>query len=76
MVAIESRHDRFVRLAEKRTQRAIDAIRLIGNLSHRSNYEFSEAEVRKIMKALEEELRLTRERFSKAGDTRMGFKLK
>ena len=63
----ESRHERFVRLAESRTQRAIDSIRLIGNLANTSNYEYNESEVRKIFKALEEETRLTREKFQRSG---------
>ena len=52
----EDRHDKFVRLAETRTQKALDAIRLIGNLSNRSTYKFSDAEVRQIFKALDEDL--------------------
>lgn len=77
MARKENRHDKFVRLAEIRTQKALDAIRLIGNLSNRGTYEFSDAEIRKIFKALEEEMKVARERFSQASGSRTsGFTLK
>lgn len=41
-----------MRLAEGRTQSALDAIRKLGNLSNRRAYEYSEVDVRKILKAL------------------------
>jgi hypothetical protein len=77
MARKENRHDKFVRLAETRTQKALDAIRLIGNLSNRATYEFSDAEIRKIFKALDEEMKAARERFSQASGSRAsGFTLK
>jgi hypothetical protein len=59
----ESR-ERFVHLAESRTKKAIKDIRLIGNLSNRSNYSYTEEDVAKIFKALESELRAARKRFA------------
>jgi hypothetical protein len=59
----ETRRDKFVRLAETRTEKALDALRLIGNLSNRSNYDYTTADVAAIFDALESELRLHRERF-------------
>ena len=47
-----SNHEKFVALAHKRVTRALEAIRLIGNLSNRSNYHYSEEEVDKIVAAL------------------------
>lgn len=77
MEKLETRKDKFVRLAEKRTQRAIDAVRLLGNLSNRSSYEFSESDVRKIFRALDEELKLAREKFHQKGSRKSsGFSLR
>jgi len=77
MARKEDRHDKFVRLAETRTQKALDAIRLIGNLSNRSTYEFSDSEIRQIFKALDEELKVARERFNQASGSRAsGFTFK
>jgi len=67
---------KFVELAEKRVTRAIKDIRLIGNLSNRSNYTYTEEDVRKIMKALKSELDALKTRFeSVGGSTDQVFKL-
>jgi len=50
----ESKSDAFKRLARKRVTAALDKIRLIGNLSNRSSYEYTEAQVLAIRAALEE----------------------
>ena len=50
------KRQKFVSLAEKRTQDALNAIRKIGNLSNKRSYEWSAADVKKIKKALNEAL--------------------
>jgi len=55
--------ERFVSLAEKRVARTIKDIRLIGNLSNRSNYTYSDDDVKKIVKALDAELANMKKRF-------------
>ena len=49
---ISEKHKKFRDLAENRTSKALDAIGRIGNLSNSASYEWDEAEVRKIIKAL------------------------
>lgn len=49
---MSEKHVKFRELAEGRTGRALDSIRRIGNLSNRHLYEWEDAEVRKIVKAL------------------------
>lgn len=56
--------ENFVRLAEKRTRRALKALRLIGNLSNRSNYSWDVGDVAQIFTALESEMKAARQRFS------------
>lgn len=63
---MRDRRERFISLAEARTDKALNAIRLIGNLSNRSNYEYEEAEVNKIVRALESEVRAVKARFADA----------
>jgi hypothetical protein len=53
-VADQEKRGNFVRLAEGRTQIALDAIRKLGNLSNRRAYDFNDSDVRKITKALRE----------------------
>ena len=68
---------RFVRLATKRVNNTIKNIRLVGNLSNKSNYEYTEKDVDKIFKALQDELSACRKRFSiaSAGNSADAFTL-
>jgi hypothetical protein len=59
----ENDRHKFVRLATSRVTKAISAIRLLGNLSNRSNYSYTEADVEKIFRALNTELKECRRRF-------------
>ncbi|MDW3221281.1 MAG: hypothetical protein R8G34_00065 [Paracoccaceae bacterium] len=52
MSEVIDKREKFVRLAEGRTQSALDAIRKLGNLSNRRAYEYSDSDVKKIVKAL------------------------
>lgn len=70
----ESKREKFVRLAENRTNKALEMIRLIGNLSNRSVYEYTVEDVEKIFGALEEEVALARKQFTEIGKTEK-FKL-
>ena len=65
----------FVRLAEGRTQVALDAIRKLGNLSNRRAYDFSEADIRKISKALREAVSDLEKRFGASSEPVNSFKL-
>lgn len=60
---MSTKRDKFVALAEKRVVRAIHDLRLIGNLSNRNNYEFSEKDVDKILNALQQEITSLRSQF-------------
>ncbi len=69
----ETRTERFRRLASQRTNSIIDKLRLLGNLSNKSNYEYSEDDVRKILSAIENQLKITKARFN--GNKKSEFKL-
>ena len=72
----EDKRQRFRDLAESRTNKAIEAISRIGNLSNRQIYEFDEAEVRKIVRALKDAIVKVEGRFhSPRGKSGGGFKL-
>lgn len=59
----ENRHERFKRIAAKRTNEILDKIRILGNCSNKSSYEYAEEEVNKIFSELDKQLRLTKARF-------------
>jgi hypothetical protein len=61
---MESRKQRFNRIASKRTNDIIDKIRILGNCSNRSTYDYSEEEVNKIFLAINKELRISKDRFA------------
>ena len=71
-----SKRDKFVQLAESRTVNAIKAIRVIGKLGNKSAYEFSEADVKKIVTALNREIETLKARMlSTGGKETVEFKL-
>jgi hypothetical protein len=58
--------EKFVDLARKRVSKAMKDIQLVGNLSNRSNYDYTEEDVTKIMKALSDEVAACRKKFEVA----------
>lgn len=68
MVKIENRpetkHERFIRIVEARTNKAAEMIRLIGNCSSRSSYDYSDEEVKAIFSFLEKELKNAKSKFT------------
>jgi hypothetical protein len=56
----ESKHTKFRRLAKLRGERALKDLRLVGNLSNKNNYDYTEAEVKALFNVLEEELRVAK----------------
>ena len=59
----ETRSERFVRIAEARTNKIIDMIQLLGNCANKSNYEYSKEDVKMIFGAIEAELRTAKAKF-------------
>jgi hypothetical protein len=58
--------DKFVKLANKRVNRVFKQLQLIGNLSNRCHYDYTQDEVKQILKAIEKEIASVKERFSEA----------
>ncbi|MDH5630395.1 MAG: hypothetical protein OEY96_09615 [Gammaproteobacteria bacterium] len=73
----ESDREKFVRLAEKRVNRALKDIKLIGNLSNRSNYKYDDDDVKIIFRTLKNALEEMKKRFdTQEGENKNQFKLK
>jgi hypothetical protein len=68
----ELKRERFKRVAQRRTQRVLRAMRLLANCGNRASYSYSEADAKKIFDALEREMERTRLRFA---DSREDFSL-
>lgn len=61
----ETKREKFVRLAEARTNKIIDMLQLLGNCSNASTYDYSQEDVEKIFNAIESKVRDTKKRFNK-----------
>ncbi len=73
---MSEKRDNFIRLAEGRVTRAIDSIRVIGNLSNRSNYEYTTEDTKRIIDALQSEINALKVQFKPRPTTDKGFKLR
>lgn len=63
-MANETKRERFVRIAEARTNKILEMMRLLGNCSSKGNYEYTEEDIKKIFGTLERELKNTKNKFS------------
>jgi hypothetical protein len=70
----ETKNERFIRIAENRTNKVIQMIRNLSNLSNKSNYDYADEEIRKIFNALEKELKIAKLKFTE--EEKSEFKLK
>ena len=61
---MESRSEKFKRVATKRTIELLEKIRILGNCSNKSTYEYSDEDVIKIFKSLEKQLETMKAKFS------------
>lgn len=61
----ETKREKFVRLAEARTNKIIDMLQLLGNCSNSSAYNYSQEDVDKIFSAIESEVKEARKKFNK-----------
>ena len=66
----ESKRERFVRLAEARTNKIIDMIQLLGNCANANTYEYTQQDVDQIFSAIEAELREAKKKYQKVESNR------
>lgn len=69
----ETREQKFKRLANQRTNRILEDLRILGNLSNKSTYSYSEDATRKIFQAIEDQLKSAKSRFK--GSEKKEFQL-
>ena len=64
----ESKREKFVRIAEARTNKILNMVDLLGNCSNPSIYEYSQSDVNQIFSAIENAIKDAKKKFS-AQDT-------
>ena len=61
------KRNNFIRLAEARVTKALKAIKVVGNLSNKANYEYTDQDVQRIINALQAEILTLKSRFKNKG---------
>ena len=60
---MNEKEERFIRIAEKRTNKILEQIRLLGNCSNKNNYSYDNQQVDKIFRVIEKELDLAKKKY-------------
>ena len=71
----ETRRTRFVRIAEGRVNRILEGLESLGKCSNRSNYDYSEEDVKKIFNEIEKKVKDIRNIFQGVSKNKQRFKL-
>ena len=65
----------FIRIAESRTNKIIEGINSLGNLSNTSYYEYTQEQIDAMFSAIQEELDNQKKRFAESGPKKKKFRL-
>ena len=61
---MEEKREKFTRIVEKRTNKILEQIRLLGNCSNKHNYSYTEEDVKKIFSAIESEIKAAKLKYT------------
>lgn len=61
---VDDKKERFIRIAERRTNNILEQLRLLGNCSNKNNYSYTEEDVKKIFSVIETELKEVKMKFN------------
>lgn len=67
----QEKTDRFKRLATIRTNEVLDRLRILGNCADRRSYAYSDEEIEKIFRAIDEQTKIVKAKFKRP---KKGFK--
>lgn len=70
---MESKRDKFKRIASKRVERILNDLQLLANCSNTYNYEYEEQEVKRIFKTLNASLRACKSSFESASRSKFNL---
>jgi hypothetical protein len=73
---VKMKSEKFKQLAQKRVDKTLKQLKLIGNLANRGSYEYTDDQVDKIFSAWQTEMVKAKTRFSRQGsNASSGFSL-
>lgn len=61
----KKKEERFLKIAENRTNTILQTLRLLGNCANTNNYKYTDQQVKMIFSAIESELKSTKMKFEK-----------
>ena len=67
--ARKTKRERFLGMAEKRTQAVLDKLQVLGNCGNTATYEYEDEEVARIFAAIDEEVARTKAKFERRKKT-------
>lgn len=70
------KYERFIRIAEARTNKILEMLRLLGNCSSKVSYAYTEDDIRQIFDAIDRELKATKSKFYGGGNKKERFSLR
>jgi len=59
----ETKREKFLRLANLRTNEILNRLRILGNCCNRQMYEYTESDIKKIFPEIEQKLKETKAKF-------------
>jgi len=68
MESVQTKRDRFQRLATKRTNEVLKKLEILGHCGNKHSYEYSRAEVDQIFLAVEKKLNEVKNRFKASAE--------
>lgn len=68
--AVSEKAANFARIGSRRVANTLASLRSLRNLGNRASYEYTDAQVEKIMEAIEAEVKSLRDAFSKDGQAK------
>ena len=68
----KEKKERFNRLATIRANEVLDRLRILGNCSDKRSYEYTDEEIDKIFRAIDEQVKIVKTKFKKP---KKGFRL-
>lgn len=71
-MADKEKSERFKRLATLRTNEVLDRLRILGNCADRRSYAYTDEEVDKIFRAIDEQVKIVKSKYKKP---KKGFRL-
>ncbi len=71
-----TRRDRFIRIVEKRVNRILDNLDSLGKCSNKSNYQYSDKDVKKIFGEIDKKIKEIKVLYQSSNGRKERFKLK